>query len=392
MNQAGIQPTPPEWDAMIATLPNPHLLQTTEWAKSKAQVGWKPVYLVWGDDTQGNTNLHVNNCPPDTPIRATALILERSVSLGGFAPRLRILYAPKGPLLDWTDTKLRQRVITDLQSFARQRRAIFLKIDPDIPLNVEGKFASLNADQNVGNELQDLLRTQGWLYSEEQIQFRNTMLLDLSISEDELLARMKQKTRYNIRLASRKGVTIRTGNHQDYSMLYRMYAETSTRDGFTIRDETYYQNVWSLFTRHQRSSAVQPYCQPLIAEVDREPVAALILFMFAGKAWYLYGMSRDTHREKMPNYLLQWEAICLSKAAGCRVYDLWGAPEVMDSSDPLWGVYRFKEGLGGHLIRFLGAWDYPVQSIFYKLYTQTMPRLLAIMRRGGQARTRHIAG
>jgi lipid II:glycine glycyltransferase (peptidoglycan interpeptide bridge formation enzyme) len=94
----------------------------------------------------------------------------------------------------------------------------------------------------------------------------------------------------------------------------------------------------------------------------------------------------------MPNYLLQWEAICLSKSAGCQVYDLWGAPEMLAPDDPLWGVYRFKEGLGGSLTRFLGAWDYPVQPWLYKLYTQTMPRLLAVMRRSGQARTRHFAG
>jgi len=126
--------------------------------------------------------------------------------------------------------------------------------------------------------------------------------------------------------------------------------------------------------------------------VSGEPVAALFLFIFARKAWYLYGMSRQIHREKMPNYLLQWEAIRLSKSLGCQVYDLWGAPEVMDNTDPLWGVYRFKEGLGGNRIRFLGAWDYPVKPVLYKFYTQTMPGILNIMRRHGQRKIFRSSG
>jgi lipid II:glycine glycyltransferase (peptidoglycan interpeptide bridge formation enzyme) len=126
--------------------------------------------------------------------------------------------------------------------------------------------------------------------------------------------------------------------------------------------------------------------------VDGEAVAALIVFRFCGKAWYLYGMSRSLHREKMPNYLLQWEAMRRAKAAGCTVYDLWGAPEVFNESDPLWGVFRFKLGLGGVVHRTIGAWDLPIRPVLYRLYTHLLPRLLAIMRRRGQARTQQSIG
>jgi lipid II:glycine glycyltransferase (peptidoglycan interpeptide bridge formation enzyme) len=115
---------------------------------------------------------------------------------------------------------------------------------------------------------------------------------------------------------------------------------------------------------------------------------SVIPFRFAGRAWYLYGMSRDLHRERMPNYLLQWEALRRARTSGCNEYDLWGAPDRFDESDPLWGVYRFKEGLGGEVVRGLGAWDLPVQPLLYRLYTQTLPRLLDVMRKRGRAQTK----
>jgi lipid II:glycine glycyltransferase (peptidoglycan interpeptide bridge formation enzyme) len=192
---------------------------------------------------------------------------------------------------------------------------------------------------------------------------------------------MKPKTRYNIRLAGRKGVQVRTGVEADFGLLYRMYAETSIRDGFAIREEGYYREVWGTFLR-------AGLAEPLVAEVSGEPVAAVVIFYFAGKAWYLYGMSRAAHREKMPNYLLQWEAMRRAKAAGCLTYDLWGAPDHLDETDPMWGVYRFKEGLGGTVIRHVGAWDLPVRPFYYRLYTGFLPKILDWMRYRGVRRTR----
>jgi lipid II:glycine glycyltransferase (peptidoglycan interpeptide bridge formation enzyme) len=135
-----------------------------------------------------------------------------------------------------------------------------------------------------------------------------------------------------------------------------------------------------------------PVAEPLVAEVDDIPVAGVIIFRFAGKAWYLYGMSSSLHRDKMPNYLLQWEAIKHAKAAGCNIYDLWGAPDEFVESDPLWGVYRFKEGLGGQVHRYLGAWDLPLNRMLYQLYSRTIPGLLDIMRNRGKASTKQVIG
>ena len=170
-------------------------------------------------------------------------------------------------------------------------------------------------------------------------------------------------------------------------MLYRMYAETSIRDGFVIRNEQYYRTVWTIFMRAGQSEVI-PSAEPLIAEVDGEPVAAIFIFYFAGRAYYLYGMSREVHREKMPNYLLQWEAMKRAKSGGCHTYDLWGAPDNFDESDSLWGVFRFKEGLGGQVVRTLGEWDYAPNSFSYNLYTKIMPRILNVMRSRGNRSTK----
>jgi lipid II:glycine glycyltransferase (peptidoglycan interpeptide bridge formation enzyme) len=202
-----------------------------------------------------------------------------------------------------------------------------------------------------------------------------------------MLARMKQKTRYNIRLAGKKDVTVRTGTLDDLPLLYKMYAETSVRDGFVIRDEDYYQTVWQTFMR-----AESPKCEPLIAEVDEEPVAAIFVFYFAHRAYYIYGMSREAHREKMPNYLLQWEAMQRAKAVGCTVYDLWGAPEEFNESDSMWGVFRFKQGLGGQVVRTLGAWDFTPKPFWYKMYSEVIPRVLDVMRSRGTSRTKQRIG
>ncbi|MEW6286653.1 MAG: peptidoglycan bridge formation glycyltransferase FemA/FemB family protein [Chloroflexota bacterium] len=382
------------WNSIISKLPNPHFLQTYEWGQVKAKYGWEPLYAVWDADGKWK----VESTPHllstfHSPI-AAALLLKRQILRSGFAARLSILYSPKGPLLDWTNEVLRNRVLNDLQSFAKKQGAIFLKIDPDVALGTGVPASGEEAQDSAGQALVAELKRRGWVYSSDQIQFRNTVLIDLKPSEEELLARMKQKTRYNIRLAEKKGVSLRVGTKEDLGMLYRMYAETSVRDGFVIRDEGYYQTVWETFLANQSPilNYQLPTAEPLIAEVNHEPVAAIFVFYFAGRAYYVYGMSREAHREKMPNYLLQWEAIKRAKAKGCTVYDLWGAPEVFDESDPMWGVYRFKEGLGGRVVRTLGAWDFAPSPLWYKMYSEIIPRVLDVMRARGKARTKQSVG
>jgi peptidoglycan pentaglycine glycine transferase (the first glycine) len=376
------------WNSLISNLPNPHFLQTYEWGQVKARYGWSPLYAVWDADGKWKVDGNVNQLSTFQSPVATALILKRQILHNGFAARLSILYSPKGPLLDWTNESLRNRVLNDLQSFAKKQGAIFLKVDPDVVLGTGIPQSEDDVVDNSGQAVMSGLKQRGWKYSSDQIQFRNTVLINLRPSEEDILARMKQKTRYNIRLAEKKGVTMRVGTTEDFRMLYEMYAKTSMRDGFVIRDEGYYQSVWRLFMNSD-----EPTCEPLIAEVNSEPVAAIFVFYFAGRAYYVYGMSSNTHREKMPAYLLQWEAMKCAKAKGCIVYDLWGAPDVFDESDSMWGVYRFKEGLGGKVVRTLGAWDFAPYPFWYKLYSDIIPRVLDVMRARGKAKTKQsLAG
>jgi lipid II:glycine glycyltransferase (peptidoglycan interpeptide bridge formation enzyme) len=359
------------WNEIIKDFPHPQVLQTWEWGEVKAQFGWKPHHKTWEVDGE---------------VQAVALVLERSLNLPGMAATVRMLYVPKGPLLrDWGDAALRKRVLANLRAFAKQRRAFLLKIDPDAPLGYGLPGAEDAEEGLVGAALVKELKAGGWRYSAEQIQFKNTVFVDLTQTEEEILARMKQKTRYNVRLAGRKGVEVRRGTVDDLELLYKMYAETAVRDGFTIRGWDYYKVVWETFMAAEMLT-------PLIAEVEGEAVAGLMAFHVGRLAWYLYGMSTEAHRKLMPTYALQWEAMCMAKEKGCQVYDMWGAPEVFEEADSLWGVYRFKDGFGGRVARHVGAWDLPLRPWLYRLYTQVLPRVIETMRRKGDAETRGQAG
>jgi lipid II:glycine glycyltransferase (peptidoglycan interpeptide bridge formation enzyme) len=380
------------WNQVIASFPEPHLLQTWEWSQFKSQFGWKPFYMLWsqaGEPTvkqSYDVPLAFSQEPPE----AAALVLQRTIPIRGFAAALRVIYVPKGPFLrDWSRAELRQRVFSGLRDLGRRQGAIFLKIDPDVYIGKGSSGTGENQTDLLGQQVVDDLKAHGWKFSTEQVQFRNTVMIDLSLSEDELLARMRQKTRYNVRLAQRKGVTVRSGSIEDLGLLYRMYAETSLRDGFVIRDESYYRLLWETFLLIHRK--VRSTILSVDHRSNRRSGCGLVGVLFFRRAWYLFGMSRDAHREKMPNHLLQWEAIRQAKATGCRVYDLWGAPDEFVESDPLWGVYRFKEGLGGEVVRHLGAWDLPLRPFYYRLYTQILPRLLDIMRRRGKSQTERMA-
>lgn len=349
-----------EWNALIQKLPDAHILQTWEWGMVKADYGWTPSHYIWEDDEGG--------------VCAAALVLARSVNLGGRWEHLKVLYVPKGPLLDWNNQVLAREVLDDLQKLAKQTSAIFIKIDPDVAVGWGEPGTAEAYDDLVGKTLLGELNTRGWHFSQEQIQFRNTVLIDLKQGEENLLAGMKQKTRYNVRLASKKGVNVRVGGVDAIAMLNEMYAKTAVRDGFVIRAPDYYELLWKIFI-------TAGLAEPLIAELEGKPIAAVFIFTFAGVSRYLYGMSVDEHREVMPNYLLQWEAIRRSIALGSHTYDMWGAPEVFNESDSLWGVYRFKEGFNGKVLRTVGAWDYANKPMIYKLYTQILPRILDVMRR-----------
>jgi lipid II:glycine glycyltransferase (peptidoglycan interpeptide bridge formation enzyme) len=194
-------------------------------------------------------------------------------------------------------------------------------------------------------------------------------MIDISGDDSLILGRMKQKTRYNINLALKKNVIVKP--HTDLGSFYNLMEITGQRDQFGIHKLAYYQRAFDLFYDLDQ-------CRLLVAEIDGVPIAALIVFRYGHRAWYFYGASSNAHRDKMPNYLLQWEAIRWAKSQGCTQYDLWGVPDAdlatleenfTRQTKGLWSVYRFKRGFGGELMRAAGPWDRVYKPIPYRLYS-----------------------
>lgn len=340
---------PAEWRQLLAALPDPHALQSWEWGKVKEQTGWHAERRVW--EAEG-------------VVRAAYQLLWRQPI--PYLP-LRMAYVPKGPVLDWSDDQTVGPVLDAIIAHARQVGALVVKIDP----NVE-------RDQAAGRSLLAQLTATDWQYSREQIQFPNTGRTDLSLGEEDLLEQMKSKWRYNLRLAERRGVTVRVGDLADFPAFYRLYAETGRRDGFLIRPAAYYEEVVQTFLQAQSQSENPAGGALLLAEHGEEegPLAALFLLRYGATCWYLYGASSELRRRDMPNHLLQWAALSWAKAQGCTSYDWWGAPtNPQDPEDPMQGVWRFKEGFGAQMQIHVGAWDRPLQPIRHHLYQDLWPAL-----------------
>ena len=351
---------PDNWNQIISGLPGASLLQTSQWAEVKARMGWEAFPKLWKK--------------ADGTVEAAALVLKRPLLPGPAGALMSFLYVPRGPLMDWENDELRERVLKDLAEFGRQQHALFVKVDPDVPTGF-GEPGSEGACENAaGQKLLAYYRENGWVKSPQQIQFANSVWINTVLSEEELLANMKQRTRYKVGLAEKKGVTVRRGTPEDFGPIADLYAETSARDGFLIRDKDYYLDVWQRFYAAEMLT-------PLIAEVEGQMVAAVMIFVTGDTARYVYGMSGPDHREKMPNYLLQWEAVKLAKEKGCRTYDLWGAPDEFDENDRMWGVYQFKRGLGGEVVITPGAWDLPLNKAGYQLFIHALPKFIAMLKK-----------
>ena len=250
-------------------------------------------------------------------------------------------------------------LLSEIDAACKASRAIFLKIEPDLWENQKPDTPALSEGEVRHLELGT---------SPNNIQPPRTILVDIKGSEEEILARMKQKTRYNIRLAEKKDVTIR--GWDDIESFHRMMLVTGGRDGFGIHSREYYQRAYEL---------LQPkgMAEILVAEYESKPLAALFVARNGKRAYYLYGASTDEERNRMPTHLLQWEAMKWAKARGCEEYDLWGVPDEDEATleanfekrhDGLWGVYRFKRGFGGELKRAAQAMDRVYNPLLYWAY------------------------
>ena len=328
--------SPAQWDADLLARQG-HLLQSWAWGELKSRFGWSVVRLQVGN--------------------AAAQLLFRHLPVG-----LTLAYIPKGPLVDWADGEQCRALFDAINFEAKKRRAIFLKAEPDF------WSPELALDTSLANTAVNFL-TQSGFVATDTIQPRTSLVIDLSHDEANILAAMKQKTRYNIRLAERKGVIVRQGSAADIAIFHRLALVTAARDGFGVHSLDYYQAAYDLFS--------PGHCVLLVAEFDDQPLAALMAFSQGREAYYFYGASANEHRNLMAPYLLQWTAMRWAKNQGCTRYDLWGIPDADPATleaefeqrhEGLWGVYRFKRGFGGQWLQSIGAFDYVYNPLLYRLY------------------------
>jgi lipid II:glycine glycyltransferase (peptidoglycan interpeptide bridge formation enzyme) len=314
-----------EWNLYLQRHPNAHLLQTGEWGELKSAFGWKPVRIV-------NSKEGVQ-------------ILFRKLPLG-----FSIGYIPKAEISDQFSL-FSEDLWHEINSVCKQNRAIFLKLEPDLWENQKPETWNITLETSRHN-----------------IQPPRTIIIDISGEQETILSHMKQKTRYNIRLAEKKGVTVRAWD--DLESFHKMMLVTGGRDGFSVHSYEYYKRAYELMQPKQM-------CEILVAEYEGKPLAALFVGRNGNRAYYLYGASTDEERNRMPTYLLQWEAMKWAKARGCEEYDLWGVPDENEAtlegnfekrSDGLWGVYRFKRGFGGELKRAAQSMDRVYNPLLYWAY------------------------
>jgi lipid II:glycine glycyltransferase (peptidoglycan interpeptide bridge formation enzyme) len=309
-----------DWESFLVGRPQAHILQSSTWGELKARHGWWPVRLARGE--------------------AGAQILFRQI-----APGVRIGYIPRGPVGLW------RSILPDLVDAARRQGAFALVLEPDTD------------DANAED-----LTSHGFSPAARSVQPSTSLRVDLRGDEAQILGRMHQKTRYNIGLAARRGVTVRAWD--DPEAFAAMLQATGDRQGFGVHTATYYRDAYDLFHPQGRTEL-------LVAEKDGERLAALMVFGFGVGSWYFYGASTTRFRELMPTYLLQWEAMRWARRRGAVWYDLWGIPDASPEeleagfehrSDGLWGVYRFKRGFGGQWLRTPGAWEASLRPMLYRAY------------------------
>lgn len=338
----------------IARFDTGDLLQSYEWGDLKARSGWKPVRAA---------------AEQDGKLVAAASLLKRNI------PHTKrcIIYAPRGPVLDTKDADLVSRFSAFLRDTAIRHGAILVKIDPPVPIE------DIDSETNLRNAGFKPLSAQGFGGTQPKC----VMQLDLDKPIDELMASFKEKWRYNIRLAERKGVTVNIDcERSDLPAFYTLLKETAQRDGFLVRGQKYFEYMWDLL--------VPPgYMRLALTYYEGKPVAGAIAYLFGDKAMYTYGASSNEHRNVMPNHLMQWTLIRWARESGCKWYDFRGVSPRKDKSadDPLAGLNRFKEGFNPRFVEYIGEYDMVVSPAYYWLWSVAKPWVSkALKSRGRKSR------
>jgi len=328
-----------QFNAYVAAHEKGHILQTWEWGDLKATTGWQTLRIAAYED--------------GVMVGAIS-VLKRPLPLFGYA----LFYAPRGPVCDITRHDVWQALLEEVRKQAKIHKAAFLKIDPDVKSD-DASWQQMLSEAGFRNAV----RGEGF----EGVQPRYVFRLDISPEEEALLAACHQKTRYNIRLSAKKGVTIvPDAGRACLPTFYNILKETAQRDQFLIRPYSYYEHFYDLLVP-------EGLCSLFMAYYEEQAIAGTLVFRLGDKAWYIYGASSNSHRNVMPNYLIQWEMIRWSKQHGCTMYDFRGVPGDVPEDHPLYGLVKFKRGFGGEYVQFIGEYDLVYTPWFYHFYQLAEP-------------------
>lgn len=313
------------WDELVVANPDGgHYMQTKTWAEFKRKHHWEPHYFIFeARDTQ-----------------IAAVFMSRAAA--GFG---KIWYVPKGP-----------GVATDQQLAAVAKavkvygfNGLMVKFEPELNEDLIKPATLIKAGLNP---------------SKRNTQFKATVIVNLEPSEDEILASFKQKTRYNIRLAARRGVTVEPVPSTDANIdaFYKLLAATQARAGYFLRSLEYTREYIKGLSEAGQG-------QLFFASFEGQLLAGIFVIQVGSKSWYKDGGSIREHSNVMAPYLLQWEAMKWLKAKEVDSYDMVGVPprKLMNPDHILYSLYQFKSGFEPEVTEFIGAWDIPLSSK-YKLW------------------------
>lgn len=402
-----------------------HFLQSYEWGVFKA------TSPEWDFDTVGLET-------ETGELIAGALVLIRQLPV----IKKTFLYIPRGYLIDFNNQNLLEVFTAELKAYAKQKQAIFIKIDPDLKYQGHTPDGEVVEDGVDNRSFISMMESLGYRHLgltqdfSSTIQPRYTFRLDLTASEKDLLAQCQSKTRYNLKIAQKRGIEIVEGTREDLKTFEAIMRVTGERDGFLTRPLSYFEGMYDALAPHgmcklylaklntqqallnteeelkQTQTTIQSLRESLanpelnekkhqklsnklateeqkLANLKKQQVeleglyqthptglvmSGIITTYFGNKAWYLYGASDNLYREWMPNYYIQWVALTEAKANGYEIYDFFGISGKTEESDPLYGLYRFKKGFGGEFTEFVGEFDYVISPAYYQLWTQALPQ------------------
>ena len=302
--------------------------QSIEW--SKVKTSWK-TEVILAEDNNGK-------------IIGSLMVLIRKIPIFGY-----IMYSSRGPVCDIHNKEVLAQLTEGAKQLAKKYNAIVLRIEPDI-VSSDEKFRNIMIE--LGYKIKDDAKN-----FREEIQPRYVFRLNTkNKTEEELFANLHSKTRYNVRLATKKGVTVKVGAREDLKDFHKIMITTGIRDGFITRPLEYFEKMYDCLGEHMKL---------LMAYYEDKPISGVIVIIYGNKTWYLYGESSNEHRNLMPNYLLQWEMIKIALQNKSDIYDLRGVPGIADNSN---GLYRFKKGFGAEYTEFIGEVYIEFNPLKYRLY------------------------